>query len=601
MVLGICQSASAELAVVGPVNSGNGFPSYYKDGNGLELQLCLTAGSCNFDPPVHNNSFSRTIGFGQTAYYWSADAELSSVGAGGTGTAALHMALTASFSGSTTSSIPANGNQITFVRISVGPITGLTANQIYTVTHPFGVLNNLQADSTGTIPVQIQDIGCAVAPCGDFSAALGSGIGPFLTWDPVSDAPSGYVGDPGTAHAVTGSPSGTNYFQIEGPDAGGSGVGQIQTTLFNLQGEKYTGTLPSLPTTLVVNESTYTFPLPSAINVFATASNGASLRVTGTGFSSPFLMTGNGVGGFFAHIPITGAPPSSITVTATEPPNTAVMITSAVVDAVTITLAEYNSDLRTLTIEASSSDLLSLPTLVAIGLGKLTAGIFIATGIAVPPMEVTVVSSAGGSDTAQVSITALTKPVARNDIGLTLKNTPVDIDVLANDFGRSGALDPSTVSIVTQGAHGIAVPNPTTGVVTYTPNSDFVGRDRFTYQVGDIYFNSGFPKQISNAATVTVNVVNPETLTITEAIYIERYQWWRIYGKSTVKAPGDTITLHVGDASGPVIGTATVNALYGSWSFSKIHSTVNPGTPPVTITAVSTLGTVSAPTTLILK
>ena len=587
MVLGTCQSTSAELAVVGPVNSVNGFPSYYMDENGLALQLCLTSPICNFDPST-GIPFSTIIGFGQKAYYWSADAEISGVGSGGTGSAPLHIALTASFSGDITSSIPADGDQIVFVRISVGPITGLTPNEVYKVTHPYGVLMNLRTDSSGTISIQIQDIGCALAPCGDFSAALGSGIGPFLIWNPISDAPSGYIGDIRTAHAVSGSPFGTNYFGIDGPNAGGSGVSHIQTNNFTVQGKRFVG---SAPTALVVNEATYTQPVPSAINVFAISVAGAVVKVNATASSPLTQMIGNGAGGFFASIPLIGPVPPSLTVTATNSPNAPVTVSSAVVDVVTITLAEYNKDLKTLTIEASSSDLATPPTLTANSFGPLAAGKLVVSGITVPPEEVTVVSSAGGSDTAQVTITALTKPVAKNDIGLTLMNTPVDINVLANDFGRSGPLDPSTVTIVTQATNGTAIPNPTTGVVTYTPNPGFVGKDKFTYQVGDIYYNAGFHNQISNVATVNITVVASETLTITKATYTIKYKWWQISGKSTVKAPGDTITLHLGDASGFPIGTATVNALFGSWSFSMLNSAVGPGTPPVTITAVSTLNT----------
>jgi len=128
------------------------------------------------------------------------------------------MALVASFSGSTTGVVPANGEQIVFFQVVVGPLTGLTAGGVYTVTHPYGVLTNLVANSSGTIPVQRQDIGCAAAPC-DFTEVLGSAIGPFLQWD--TGAPAGFVGNPATAHTVVGSPFGTNVFHVEGLNAGG--------------------------------------------------------------------------------------------------------------------------------------------------------------------------------------------------------------------------------------------------------------------------------------------------------------------------------------------------------------------------------------------
>jgi hypothetical protein len=131
LVLSLCQNTSAEMADVGPVNSTNGFPSWYMDGNGLALELCLTSGNCVFDPPIIGNTFSQQIGFGKKAFYWSANTQLS-IGPGGTGSATLDMALVASFSGSISSSIPVNGEQITFVQVILGPINNLVPGGIYT-------------------------------------------------------------------------------------------------------------------------------------------------------------------------------------------------------------------------------------------------------------------------------------------------------------------------------------------------------------------------------------------------------------------------------------------------------------------------------------
>jgi hypothetical protein len=581
LVFCLCQNASAELAAVGPINSTNRFPSWYMDENGVALELCLNSTFCVFDPIV-GTPFSTRIGFGENAFYWSASATLSGAGANGS----LNMALVASFSGSTTAAIPVDGEQITFFQITVGPLTGLAAGSVYTVTHPYGVLTNLVADSSGTISVQRQDVGCAAAPC-DFTAVLGSAIGPFLQWD--TGAPAGFIGNPATPHKVIGSPSGTNIFRIDGPNAGGAGVNTKQTDLFKVQGNLFTGTVPA---PLVVNRATYTRPLPSAVNVSATSAPTAVLRVSGTGITTT-AMRGDGNGNFFAHIPLAGAPPDVVTVAATNPPNTATTIKSGIVDVVSITLAEYNSDLRILTIEASSSDQVTHPTLTAVGFGNLTAGKRVVTGLLVPPTEVTVTSSAGGSDTAQVTVTANIKPIARNDTALTLKNTAVVINVLANDTAVSGDLDPTTVTVVTPPAHGTASPNPVTGEVTYTPNLDFVGKDSFKYTVDGVIVIDGvsYPGLTSNVATVNITVVAGETLSVTKAVFTTASKLWQISGKSTVKS-GNIITLYVGtdtSDSGTVIGTAPVNLL-GSWSFSKLHSSVDPG-GAASITAVSTLGT----------
>jgi len=586
LVFCLCQIASAELAVVGPVDSTNGFPSLYIDENGLALQLCLTSGNCTFDVPISGNAFSQLIGFGEKAFYWSANAELTGTGAKGS----LKMALVASFSGSTTSAIPANGEQITFFQVVVGPLTGLTAGSVYTVTYPYGILTNLVADSSGTIPVQRQDIGCAAAPC-DFTEVLGSTIGPFLQWD--TGAPAGFIGNPAIAHTVVGSPFGTNVFRVEGPNAGGTGVPSKETTLFKVQGKSSTGILP---TPLGVVRATYTRPLPPQIEVLATSSPSASVTLSWIGGPS-VTMTADGHGKFFARIFNPVPFPSSVTVTASEFGKTSTTVASDLIDIVTITLADFNpvASGGTLTIEASSSDQFAPPTLTAVGFGNLTAGRLVVTGLPVPPAEVTVISSAGGVATAPVSVIA--RPLARNDSALTLRSTAVPIDVIANDLAFAPAigilnpLNPATVTVVagtgpTKGT--ITSIDPATGKITYTPTpasfTQPVERDTFKYAVEDSF------AQESNEATVTVTVAESETLTVTKAAFTSRLKWWQIGGKSTVKS-GNVITIYRGPvAGGQVIGTATVNA-FGSWNFSRLNSTVPPETA-TSITAQSTLGTV---------
>src|SRR5262249_49029303 len=60
--------------------------------------------------------------------------------------------------------------------------------------------------------------------------------GPFLTWDPATPPPppSGFIGHGGIPHAITGSPFGTNFFRIEGPNVGGPGVNSVQTNIFSI-------------------------------------------------------------------------------------------------------------------------------------------------------------------------------------------------------------------------------------------------------------------------------------------------------------------------------------------------------------------------------
>jgi hypothetical protein len=91
-------------------------------------------------------------------------------------------------------------------------------------------------------------------------------------------------------------------------------------------------------------------------------------------------------------------------------------------------------------------------------------------------------------------------PVANDDSATTPVNTPVPVDVLANDSDSDGTLVPSSVAVVTPPASGGTSVNPTTGAITYTPNSGFTGSDGFTYRVND---DDGAP---SNAATVSITV-----------------------------------------------------------------------------------------------
>ena len=90
-------------------------------------------------------------------------------------------------------------------------------------------------------------------------------------------------------------------------------------------------------------------------------------------------------------------------------------------------------------------------------------------------------------------------PVANNDTANVIVDTPTPIDILANDTDE-GSIDATSVVIVSDVANGGTAVNPTTGVVTYTPNTSYSGPDSFTYTVQD---NTG---NTSNIATVSITV-----------------------------------------------------------------------------------------------
>ena len=90
-------------------------------------------------------------------------------------------------------------------------------------------------------------------------------------------------------------------------------------------------------------------------------------------------------------------------------------------------------------------------------------------------------------------------PLANTDFPATVEDTAVDINIVFNDIGPDGAIDPATVLVIAPPTDGSVVVNPD-GTVTYTPDPGFIGTDTFTYTVDDV---EGLT---SNVATVTVSV-----------------------------------------------------------------------------------------------
>jgi Big-like domain-containing protein len=99
-----------------------------------------------------------------------------------------------------------------------------------------------------------------------------------------------------------------------------------------------------------------------------------------------------------------------------------------------------------------------------------------------------------------VTITQDAAPTANNDSASTDEDTPVNINVLANDVEPDG--DTLSVVSVTQGANGAVSVNPDK-TVHYTPNLNFFGSDSFTYTVDD-----GHGGQSTATVNVTVTAVN---------------------------------------------------------------------------------------------
>jgi subtilisin family serine protease len=92
-------------------------------------------------------------------------------------------------------------------------------------------------------------------------------------------------------------------------------------------------------------------------------------------------------------------------------------------------------------------------------------------------------------------------PVLGDDQATTQAATAVLIDVAANDDDPDGALDLSTLAVITPPQHGTATVD-SGGAVLYSPTAGFSGQDTFQYQLCDT-------KGACGTATVTVTVEPP--------------------------------------------------------------------------------------------
>jgi hypothetical protein len=196
-----------------------------------------------------------------------------------------------------------------------------------------------------------------------------------------------------------------------------------------------------LPVPLTVDRATYsrTAAGASKVEVFATSATTAALsfRETVTAGGETPLIADTATGAAYKQY-APAALPGSLVVTATTagvPPAT---LGRRVVDLVTITKATYSFDAQELTIEAASSDQLApLPILSAVGWGVLSVptpsvGVMqiVVPNVLEPPARVTVLSSAGGSDTEPVIVPNQSPPLidvaAVTPTAMSFANQPVN-------------------------------------------------------------------------------------------------------------------------------------------------------------------------------
>jgi hypothetical protein len=518
-LLATAGNAHAILLDHGPGDPTLVFPQWYRDLTGQALGLCLSqtpspnaaAGLkpfCFPFPPSDPAGFAGNLG--PEIFYNNINAKLKGP------------AFSMSYIGGLEASylpagVPIHGTEAVFARIRV--IMNVPVAGTYKVTHPFGVevFPDVQPGARGVFFTN--DVGLTI---GNFDLAMTGPVGPWAQWDQLlpgetltvtnaAGATESFVGDGNYAHTFTGSPFGTNYIRVDGPvgsNLDGAGNDFILTPLANVMGQKW---LAAIPTPLQITRSTYTRD-PAAnkidIDVWAKALPTAKLVLSGTDVPS-VIMKSDGLGNFMAHLekPATAALPAFVNVTnmSDNPVTTA---TATLADVVTVTKATYDTLTKTLSVAATSSDLLApSPVLTVAGfVGSNAAGAgfsaLVASGI--PPASVTVQSSAAGKETELVAIlpgladNPASPPVAVPDTLTASENTATPLAVLANDSVPAGA---AAILIVRPPASGTAVATAVAPlVVNYTPNANFVGADSFDYIVQDAL------GQLSNVTTASITV-----------------------------------------------------------------------------------------------
>lgn len=174
----------------------------------------------------------------------------------------------------------------------------------------------------------------------------------------------------------------------------------------------------------------------------------------------------------------------SVTVAANQPPaaaDDALTVVQGGVGTVNVLANDSDPDGDALSVTGSSDGAHGTVSCNAAGLCAYTAA---GDYTGADSFDYTISDGRGGTATATVAVTVTaTPPEAWPDSTLTDVNTPVTLNVLANDTDPN--LAQLAVDAATSGTtHGSATCTPD-GLCTYTPDQDYVGPDRFRYRVTD--------------------------------------------------------------------------------------------------------------------
>ena len=174
-------------------------------------------------------------------------------------------------------------------------------------------------------------------------------------------------------------------------------------------------------------------------------------------------------------------------------------------------------------------------------------------------------NTANNSATATTDVTALAGPAPVNDVTTTNINTPVTIDVLANDvIGASPIVNTSVTfegTLPNPTTEGIFTFDPITHLVTFKPAISFIGSVTVTYKVKD-------QNELTGQATITVTILKADLLIAkTAELSVDKTVQLVTY-KITVtnNGPDEAKTVNVEDNLPTGLNVNTAVASVGSWT-----------------------------------
>ncbi|MEY4748764.1 MAG: hypothetical protein RIQ60_978 [Pseudomonadota bacterium] len=394
------------------------FSEWIVDANGVGLQVCTdsinpltgVAPPCVVTPVVPGNTLSAQLNRGVEAFYYLANSVFTTTGA-----YPIDVVIVMGIESAFLAPEPTVGFQTQFQRWR----TRINVNQvgIYTVETPWS--KSVHRVDTLLPPGNGQnraEISVPIDVSFGADASVPGLVAPFLVANPpiAGYGPAqGYIGDGLTPTKVTGSPCGANYVKITATGLDGvtpidinNGSNVVINDQFTVSGKL----APVAAVPLHIGAAYYTRSGGAdTVTVMAEGSGVSALQAAmTTDINGSTVALKRDANRFYAHVPVAGALPASLSVTATDSgrPSTPNTQTAAIKDLVTIGLAEARcsgsgaNKSCLLTVQASSSDDGSGPNGAPLltlehNRAPLVAGAVSTVSPAVPG-AVTVLSSQGG-------------------------------------------------------------------------------------------------------------------------------------------------------------------------------------------------------------